>query len=79
MAPPAVDLAFVFQAKTSLVPKQQAREEAQTAAAEYSRLLDTLRNAGLKAVGKKGDGKDEIIVLVSCPWPRLVQLVERER
>ncbi|KAI9464809.1 DUF590-domain-containing protein [Russula earlei] len=76
-----VDLVIVFRA-TSLsnhFSKQKARQEAQEAEDQYSRLLQTLRNAGLYAVGRRGEHNGQLIVLVSCSTQRLYLLLQHER
>ena len=87
MAPPhapKVDLVIVFRSATSsssgrYVTKQQIREEADSASKEYERLLSSLRDAGLKATGRRGQKTGQILVLVWCPLPKLVRMVQRER
>ena len=76
-----IDLVVVFRAGSSSthISKQKARQEAQEAEDQYSRLLETLRNAGLYAVGRRGEHQGQLIVLVSCSGHQLHQLLQRER
>ena len=71
--PPTVDLAIIFRSSA------KSKAEASDAAAEYKRLLAALSSGGLKAVGKKGTGDNEILVFVWCPQPKIEQLAEQER
>ena len=73
------DIAIQFLASDSSSSKQNARDKAQVALDEYTRLLDTLFKAGLVAAGHPGNAKGELLVLVSCPWGKLAELVEQER
>ncbi|KAJ3773638.1 calcium-activated chloride channel-domain-containing protein [Lentinula raphanica] len=45
----------------------------------YALLLSSLHNGGLKAVGRRGNTNEMILVFVSCPEPVLQQLVRKER
>ena len=78
-----VDLVLVFRAaSTSPSPhfsKQKARQDAQDAEDQYACLLTTLRNAGLYAVGRRGEHQGQLILLVSCSGHQLGQLMQRER
>lgn len=74
-----IDLVIVFRASSIHLTKQQARLDAQQAEDQYSRLLLSLRNAGLHAVGRRGERQGQLIILVSCADPQLQQLVQRER
>ena len=74
-----IDLVIVFRASSIHLTKQQARIDAQQAEDQYSRLLLSLRNAGLHAVGRRGERQGQLIVLISCSVPQLQQLVQRER
>ncbi|KAI0299291.1 hypothetical protein BC826DRAFT_67068 [Russula brevipes] len=78
---PDIDLLVVFRANSPSihVSKQRARQEAQQAEDQYSRLLRTLRNAGLYAVGRRGEHQGQLVVLVSCSRQQLHQLLLRER
>ncbi|KAG8752533.1 hypothetical protein FRC14_006957 [Serendipita sp. 396] len=73
------DLVVQFVASTASVSKQDARNKAQAALDEYNELLNTLHNAGLLAAGKPGNTTGEILVVVSCPWDKLRELIETER
>ncbi|KAG5652528.1 hypothetical protein H0H81_004685 [Sphagnurus paluster] len=61
--PPEVDLVITFRAtkKTSL-SKQQIREDSRKAEQEYSRLIETLNYAGLRAVGRRGESLGHLLV-----------------
>ncbi|KAI9440392.1 DUF590-domain-containing protein [Lactarius indigo] len=74
-----IDLVVVFRASSIHLTKQQARIDAQHAEDQYSRLLQALRNAGLHAVGRRGERQGQLILLVSCPDNQLQQLIQRER
>jgi anoctamin-10 len=76
---PRVDLVVVFQATAKTHSKQEAREDAQAAEAEYSRLLNHLRESGLRATGRRGERTGQLLVLIYCPWAKLGALVKRER
>lgn len=77
---PEVDLVITFRSsqKTSL-SKQQTREDAKRAEEQYSRLLQTLSYAGLRAVGRRGESLGHILVFVKCPDDLVQSLVKRER
>lgn len=74
-----IDLIVVFKASSIHLTKQHARIDAQHAQDQYSRLLNSLRNAGLHAVGRRGERQGHLILLVSCPDPQLQRLLQRER
>ncbi|EJD07576.1 DUF590-domain-containing protein [Fomitiporia mediterranea MF3/22] len=81
---PKVDLILVFRASntnSSYKPlsKQETREDAQASETEYTRLLETLRNAGLRASGKRGQKNGQLLIFVWSPATRLAKLVQRER
>ncbi|KAI0076569.1 DUF590-domain-containing protein [Panus rudis PR-1116 ss-1] len=77
---PSVDLVVVFRASVGKTySKAQARQNAQQAEQQYTRLLDTLKKGGLRAVGKRGEREGQLLVLVSCPEPVLNRLARRER
>ncbi|GLB43323.1 putative calcium-activated chloride channel [Lyophyllum shimeji] len=78
--PHEVDLVITFRAtkKTSL-SKQQIREDSRKAERQYSRLIETLRYAGLRAVGRRGESLGHLLVFVSCPRSHVVNLAKRER
>ena len=81
--PSHIDLVLVFKAASPSTAhhfsKQRARQEAQDAEDQYTRLLTTLRNAGLLAVGRRGEHQGQLILLVSCSAHQLRQLLQRER
>ena len=74
-----IDLVIVFKASSIHLTKQQARLDAQQAEDQYTRLLLSLRNAGLHAVGRRGERQGQLLILVSCSDPQLLQLVQRDR
>lgn len=75
-----VDLVLVFRSSPGKVlSKPQARENARQASEQYRRLLQTLKNGGLRAVGKRGEREGQLLVLVSCPRSILTRLAQRER
>lgn len=75
-----VDLVVVFRSGSRIVQtKALARANTQQASAQYSRLLDTLRHGGLRAVGKRGERDGQLLVLVACPPALLKRLAQRER
>ncbi|KZV98738.1 DUF590-domain-containing protein [Exidia glandulosa HHB12029] len=75
--PPNVDLVVVFRARKTL-SKQEAIDEAKQAEEQYAQLINVLTTAGLRATGRRGDG-DEILILVSAPWAKIVELIQRDR
>lgn len=79
--PPQVDVVVVFRAasKRTLPSKEQTRKDAAKTERQYMALIDTLSRAGLKAVGRRGENQDQLLVLVSCPADLLVRLVHCER
>lgn len=78
--PPEVDLVIVFRAAgKNTHSKKQTRDEARKAEQQYVRLIDTLTYAGLKAVGRRGEGLGQLLVFVTCPQKHLENLVRRER
>jgi len=79
--PRDIDIVVVFRASIPSIhiSKQKARQEAQEAEDQYSRLLDLLRKSGLYAVGRRGEHQGQLIVLVSCSGHQLGLLLQRER
>jgi len=79
--PPHVDVVVVFRAASKPTPlsKEQTRKDAARTERQYTTLLDTLTRAGLKAVGRRGENQDQLLVLVTCPSDLLVRLVRCER
>ncbi|CAG7851734.1 Uncharacterized protein C691.05c [Serendipita indica DSM 11827] len=73
------DLVIQFVATTASKSKDDKRNKAQSALNEYNELLNTLHNAGLLAAGKQGSTNREILIVVSCPWDKLRELIETER
>jgi anoctamin-10 len=76
---PQVDLVITFRASSKSSSKQQIQKEVLKAETQYSRLVQTLSNAGLKAVGRRGESLGHLLVFVKCPDPLLAELVKRER
>ena len=76
---PKVDLAVVFRASSNSLLKASIREDAQQAEQQYTKLMSTLKGAGLYAVGRRGVKQDQVVVLVWCPPEKLAGLVQRER
>ncbi|KAF9236909.1 calcium-activated chloride channel-domain-containing protein [Melanogaster broomeanus] len=79
--PPHVDVVLVFRAASKRTPpsKEQIRQDVAKAERQYTALIDTLTGVGLKAVGRRGENQDQLLVLVTCPPDVLVKLVHRER
>jgi anoctamin-10 len=75
---PHVDLVIVFRGSSKAVFKQQVLDEARKAEGQYSRLIKTLKAAGLRAVGRRGEKQGHLLVFVSCPQSRLSNIVQRE-
>ncbi|KAG8901103.1 hypothetical protein FRB99_005559 [Tulasnella sp. 403] len=73
MASPPADLIVLFRGKASSKQKALDAENA------YTTLLETLRNAGLKAVGKKGAQDGQVMVFVCAPEGLLANLVQNDR
>ncbi|EIN09636.1 DUF590-domain-containing protein [Punctularia strigosozonata HHB-11173 SS5] len=76
---PHVDLALVFRGSTNSLLKGELREDSQQAEQQYTRLLQTLKGAGLYATGRRGEKQGQLLVLISCPQSTLSTLVQRER
>jgi hypothetical protein len=75
-----VDVIIAFRAtKQTSVSKLQIRDDARKAEQQYSRLIDTLTQGGLCAVGRRGESLGHLFVFVSCPTHRVHKLVKRER
>lgn len=75
-----VDLVIAFRAtKQTSVSKLQIKDDARKAEQQYSRLIDTLTQGGLRAVGRRGESLGHLLVFVSCPIHRVHKLVKRER
>ena len=78
-----IDLVLVFRAVSPSpahhFSKQRAKKDAQEAEDQYTRLLTTLHNAGLHAVGRRGEHQGQLILLVSCSARQLRHLLQRER
>ena len=78
--PHAADLVVLFDYSINHhLSRQDRRDKAQALLDEYQSILNTLQNAGLKAAGKPGNAKTEVMVLISCPLQKLYELVEREK
>lgn len=77
---PEANLIIIFRATGRTVrSKQQTRDETREAEQQYTRLIDTLTRAGLKAVGKKGGPAGQLLILVTWTEELLDDLVKRER
>ncbi|KAJ7644183.1 calcium-activated chloride channel-domain-containing protein [Roridomyces roridus] len=77
---PEVDLVVAFRAsRKASVRKQEALNDARKAEEQYSRLIKTLSDAGLKAVGRRGESLGHLLVFVSCPTAKVKALIKRER
>ena len=82
MAPPDcphVDLVVVFNAANDAYSKEELREKAEAAEAEYSRLLNSLKDSGLKATGRRGEKAGQLLIFIWSPMDKLANLVYRER
>lgn len=80
MAPPDVDVVITFRAtKQTSLSKQQIREDSRKAEQQYTRLIHTLTQTGLRAVGRRGEGLGHLLIFVSCPKNLVFDLVKRER
>ncbi|KAG2153495.1 calcium-activated chloride channel-domain-containing protein [Suillus bovinus] len=79
--PPHVDVVIVFCAiqKGASFSKEQVRQNAVKAEKQYSKLINTLTRAGLKAVGRRGESQGQLLVLVTCPQNVLANLIHCER
>ncbi|KAG0697096.1 calcium-activated chloride channel-domain-containing protein [Suillus ampliporus] len=79
--PPHVDVVVVFRAiqKGASLSKEQVRQNAIKAEKQYSKLIDTLTRAGLKAVGRRGESQGQLLVMVTCPQNVLANLIHCER
>jgi anoctamin-10 len=77
--PPIIDLVVVFRTNTISLSKQQTRDDALKTEQQYTKLLETLTKAGLRAIGRRGETQGHILVLISCPQTLLGTLVHRER
>lgn len=74
-----VDLVLIFQGPSRSHSKQQASEDIQSAVEEYTRLINALTDAGLKATGRKGEKPGQLMVFVWTPPRKLAQLFETQR
>jgi anoctamin-10 len=77
--PPHIDLVIVFRGSSKSLSKQQALENARKAEAQYSRVIETLKAAGLRVAGRRGEKQGHLLVLLSCPPSRLSYIMQRER
>ena len=81
--PPQVDLVIVFRVsppQPGVVPsKEQVRQNTAKSERQYTALIDTLTRAGLKAVGRRGENQDQLLIMVACPREVLAKLVHCER
>ena len=77
--PPRVDFVILFSAGISSINKAQVRENVKEAEGQYKSLVELLKGAGLRAVGKRGEKLGDLMVLVSCPQQKLNDLAIAER
>lgn len=80
--PPRVDLVIVFRVspiKPATLSKDQIRQHTAKAERQYTALIAVLTRAGLKAVGRRGENQDQLLILVTCPQDVLFRLVHCER
>ncbi|KAF8309277.1 DUF590-domain-containing protein [Clavulina sp. PMI_390] len=66
-----VDLVVLFRSEAS-------KDDVKAASDEYTKLLQTLKDGGLKATGKKGDKRGRILVFVNCSEAKLSELVKHD-
>lgn len=79
---PDVDLVLVFRAAAAPAAgtsKDAIKKDAEQAEREYTRLLDTIKAAGLRATGKRGQKNGQILVFIWASTEKLARLVKRER
>ena len=77
---PDVDLIITFRtSKKASLSKKETREDARKAEQQYKRLTETLRYAGLKSVGRRGESLGHLLVFVVCPQKYMEELVRQER
>ncbi|KIJ37486.1 hypothetical protein M422DRAFT_33795 [Sphaerobolus stellatus SS14] len=77
--PPAIDLVLVFDAEQGrALSKQQALDNARRADTQYTRLLTSLRDAGFKVTGRRGEKRGQILVLLWTPPRKLAQLISAQ-
>lgn len=75
-----IDLIINFQIPGSkLTSKDETRKTAVQAEQQYTKLLSTLTQAGLRAVGKGGEKSGKIMICVECPPEIMAALIRRER
>ena len=74
-----VDLVLTFKGTSHPHSKKQASEEVQSAVEEYTRLINTLTSAGLKATGRRGSGQGQLMIIIWTPPRKLAQLFEKQR
>jgi hypothetical protein len=74
------DVVVTFRAsQKTILSKQQTLEDVKKAEEQYNRLLATLSDAGLLAVGRRGDSLGHLLVFVKTPERLLQSLLRRER
>ncbi|KIJ95509.1 hypothetical protein K443DRAFT_682955 [Laccaria amethystina LaAM-08-1] len=77
---PDVDLVIAFRAsRLGNLSKHHTRQDVRKAEQQYTRLIETLTYAGLKAVGRRGESLGHLLVFVTCPEDRVHNLIRRER
>jgi anoctamin-10 len=77
--PAPVDLVLTFKGTSHPLSKHKASKDIQSAVEEYTRLINTLTNAGLKATGRRGEGYDQLMVLIWAPPRKIAQLFAKQR
>ncbi|KAJ3566882.1 hypothetical protein NP233_g6723 [Leucocoprinus birnbaumii] len=77
---PEDSLIIIFQAPSrAKKSKQQIKDDARKSEKQYTSLISTLKDAGLKAIGKRGELDGQILVFVTWAQEHLDDLVRRER
>lgn len=77
--PAPVDLVLTFKGTSHSFSKQKASEDIQSAEQEYTCLISTLKDAGLKATGRRGEGHSQLMVLIWAPPRKIAQLFQKQR
>lgn len=82
MSTPDAHLVILFRLTppgTSASKKPELKKHTETASVQYTRLLETLKNAGLNAVGRRGEELGHLAVFVRAPERLLGTLIYAER
>lgn len=77
--PPDVDLVIAFRALSPASSKHPTKEDIRKAKQQYQKLIKTLADVGLKAVGRRGESVGHILVFITCPPKLIEELVRGER